>query len=169
MTTEVDFVIDILKKFSDVWGISGYEDNVREEIKQEIMPYVNEIKVDKVGNLIGLQRGEGKGSLMIATHMDELGFLTTMVEDGYLRFTTVGGFDLRILPGQEVVVHAYQDIEGVIGGGIMAIAGAFIYRYLYATYLSTFDCIALGGLAAILAPLGDLTESMFKRDVKIYR
>ena len=49
----------------------------------------------------------------------------------------------------------------------MAIAGAFIYRYLYATYLSTFDCIALGGLAAILAPLGDLTESMFKRDVKI--
>jgi len=57
--------------------------------------------------------------------------------------------------------------EGVIGGAIFAIIGTFIYRYIYGPYLSSFDCIALGGLTAILSPLGDLTESMFKRDVDI--
>ncbi len=60
-----------------------------------------------------------------------------------------------------------KTVEGVIGGGIFAIIGAFIYRYIYGSYLSPFDCIALGGLVAILAPLGDLTESMFKRDIDI--
>ena len=106
---------EILEKFSNGWGISGYEDVIRNVIKEEILPYTDEIKVDRVGNLIGAQKGMGTGKLMIATHMDELGFLTTMVEDGYLRFTTVGGFDKRILPEVEVVVHSTEDIEGVIG------------------------------------------------------
>ena len=106
---------EILERFSNEWGISGYEDVIRSVIREEILPYTDEIKVDKVGNLIGVQRGEGVGKLMIATHMDELGFLTTMVEDGYLRFTTVGGFDKRILPEVEVIVHSGTDIEGIIG------------------------------------------------------
>jgi len=105
----------LLEKFSNVWGISGYEDEIREVIKKEIQPFTDEIRIDKVGNLIGVQKGKGKGKIMIATHMDELGFLTTMIEDGYLRFTTVGGFDKRILPGLEVIVHSNEDIDGVIG------------------------------------------------------
>jgi len=104
-----------LEKFSNAWGISGYENVIRDVIMGEITSYTDEVKIDKVGNLIGVQKGKGMGKLMIATHMDELGFLTTMVEDGYLRFTTIGGFDRRILPEVEVVVHSTEDIEGVIG------------------------------------------------------
>lgn len=57
--------------------------------------------------------------------------------------------------------------EGVIGGAFATIFAAFIYHYLYASYLSWFDCITLGIGVAILAPLGDLVESMIKRDVKL--
>ena len=57
--------------------------------------------------------------------------------------------------------------EGVIGGMFAAIGAAFIYRYLYATYLSWFDCLALGTTVGIIAPTGDLVESMIKRDVNI--
>ena len=57
--------------------------------------------------------------------------------------------------------------EGVIGGMFAAIVAAFIYLYLYASYLSWFDCLALGTTVGIIAPTGDLVESMIKRDVNI--
>ncbi len=57
--------------------------------------------------------------------------------------------------------------EGVIGGAVGAILIAFIYQQIYAPYLSWFDCMALGGGVAIIAPIGDLVESMIKRDVKL--
>jgi phosphatidate cytidylyltransferase len=57
--------------------------------------------------------------------------------------------------------------EGVIGGAFAAILSAFIYHYLYAPYLSWFDCVTLGTAVGIIAPIGDLVESMIKRDVKI--
>ena len=57
--------------------------------------------------------------------------------------------------------------EGVIGGAVGAILAAFIYQQIYAPYLSWFDCMVLGGGVAIIAPIGDLVESMIKRDVKL--
>lgn len=57
--------------------------------------------------------------------------------------------------------------EGVMGGAFAAIISAFIYHYLYASYLSWFDCVVLGSGVAIVAPIGDLVESMIKRDVKL--
>lgn len=60
-----------------------------------------------------------------------------------------------------------KTIEGVIGGGIFSIIGCFIYRVFYATYLSWFDCLALGFLTAFFAPAGDLVESLIKRDANL--
>ncbi len=57
--------------------------------------------------------------------------------------------------------------EGVLGGVLVTIAAAFIYESVYATYLSWFDCVVLGTAVGIMAPTGDLVESMIKRDVQI--
>jgi phosphatidate cytidylyltransferase len=65
------------------------------------------------------------------------------------------------------VVSPKKTWEGVIGGAFAAIGAAFIYHYLYASYLSWFDCMTLGIVVGIVAPIGDLVESMIKRDVKI--
>jgi endoglucanase len=52
---------------------------------------------------------------MIATHMDEIGLIISDLEEGFLHFEQVGGYDDRVLLGQEVVVHGRQSLPGIIG------------------------------------------------------
>jgi len=111
---------EFLKRLSEASGVSGYEAGVRERVREEFSPCSDEIQVDTMGNLIALKRGEGppgvpRRRIMLAGHMDEIGLLVSLMEKGFLRFTTVGGFDLRVLPGQEVVVHGRRDLPGIIG------------------------------------------------------
>lgn len=83
--------MELLKKIIDAFGPSGREDEVREVIKNEIAPYVDEIIVDNMGNLICRKKGNGK-KLMMAAHMDEIGVMVTHIDKkGYLRFAPVGG------------------------------------------------------------------------------
>ncbi len=111
---------EFLKQLSEAKGVSGYEVNVREVVRDEFAKYADDIRVDTMGNLIALKRGEAapdspRRSIMLAGHMDEIGLVVTKLEKGFLRFSTVGGFDLRVLPGQEVTVHSQQDLPGIIG------------------------------------------------------
>ena len=111
---------NVLKRLSEAEGVSGYEEAVRELVRQEFAPYVDEMRSDAMGNLIALKRGQAadespRRSIMLAGHMDEIGLLVTKLERGFIRFSTVGGFDLRVLPGQEVRVHGRRCLPGVIG------------------------------------------------------
>ncbi len=107
---------EILKKLSEAFGVSGSEGGVSQIIEGEFRKYVDEIKTDALGNLIGLKRGSGpsQGRIMLAAHMDEIGLMVSQIEKGFIRFTAVGGIDDRILPGQEVVVHGLRPLPGVI-------------------------------------------------------
>ena len=68
-------------------SISGREDNVRGLLSEMILPYVDEARVDALGNLIAKKCGNGEGgSVMLCAHMDEIGFLVNFIEDsGMLR------------------------------------------------------------------------------------
>lgn len=82
---------DLLKKLLETFGPSGNEEAIRDVIKEEIKGYVDEIKVDALGNLIGIKKGKGK-KIMVAGHMDEIGIMVTNIdENGFIRFTSVGG------------------------------------------------------------------------------
>ena len=73
-------------------SISGRETAIREKIKKMITPYCNDIRVDKLGNLIAHKTGNGGRRVMLAAHMDEIGFIVTMIEDnGQIRIAPVGG------------------------------------------------------------------------------
>lgn len=106
----------LLKKLSDAHGISGYEDDIREIVKAELEDYVDEIKVDKLGNIICIKNGS-EFKEMIAAHMDEIGFMVKYIDDkGFIRFTPIGGWFDQIALGQRVILHGNKGkVYGVIG------------------------------------------------------
>src|SRR5690554_939084 len=82
---------ELLKKLTQAYGPSGGEEIVRDIIRNEIKDYVDEIKVDTLGNLIAVKKGCGI-KVMLAAHMDQIGFMVTHIDDkGFLRFARVGG------------------------------------------------------------------------------
>ena len=110
-------LIDTLKTLCALPGVSSHEDAVRDYIWQEIAPYAHSIRIDAIGNLIAKKKGERSGahSLMLAAHMDEVGLMVhTITDEGYLKFSTVGGIDRRVLIGKRVLVGD-KAVAGVIG------------------------------------------------------
>ncbi len=109
----------MLRQLSEASGVSGYEDEVRSLVSERMRALADEVRVDAMGNVIALHRGytaQGCGpSVMLAAHMDEIGLMVTAVEKGFIRFTPVGGFDDRVLLGQEVTVYGRRPLPGVIG------------------------------------------------------
>jgi len=116
MKEETKKIEKLLEKLSNAHGISGYEGNVRDIIREEVKPYVDEVRVDKLGNLIAIKKGKSP-SVMLAAHMDEIGLMVKYVDDqGFIRFARVGGWFDQTLLNQRVLVHTKKGmIAGVIG------------------------------------------------------
>ncbi|MFO7790715.1 MAG: M42 family metallopeptidase [Bacteroidota bacterium] len=107
---------NLLKALSEAPGVSGFETTIRNLVREQISTLADDISIDNMGNLTAFRKGKGNKKLMIAAHMDEIGFLVTHIEDnGFLRFTSIGGFDPKTLTSQRVVVHGKKDIIGVMG------------------------------------------------------
>ncbi len=106
----------LLKKLTEASGVSGNEKEVRDIILKEIENFVDDVKVDRLGNIIAHKKGEGNSKeLMITAHMDEVGLMITDIDDmGFLKFATVGGIDKRILVSKSVLIGK-DKILGVIG------------------------------------------------------
>lgn len=106
-----------LKELTEASGVSGNEKEVRDLIIHSLEGYVDDIKTDRIGNLIVYKKGlnpTGK-RLMITAHMDEVGLLIKDIDSsGLLKFLAVGGIDKRILVSKAVTVGANK-INGVIG------------------------------------------------------
>ena len=106
----------LLKKLTMANGVSGNEDEVRNIIIEEIKDYVDEIKTDRLGNIITIKKGkEGFPRVMLAAHMDEVGLMVKSIDDGgFIKFSLVGGIDERILVSKQVLIGK-DKIPGVIG------------------------------------------------------
>jgi tetrahedral aminopeptidase len=100
--------IDLLRRLSEARGVPGQEDEIRQIVADELRDLCD-LRVDAMGNLICTKKPT-KGSVgpkvMIAAHMDEIGFVVKYIEDkGFLRLHTLGGFDFRQLASQRVIVN----------------------------------------------------------------
>lgn len=97
--------IDLLRELTEARGVSGFEDAVREIVRRELEP-ICELRTDRMGNLIALKRGTGGGpKLMLAAHLDEIGFVVKYIDDkGFIRLQAIGGWDPRQMNSQRVVV-----------------------------------------------------------------
>ncbi len=106
-----------LKELSALPGLSGYEHTVRESIRAAWRPFVSETHVDQLGSLWAIKAGSGKAprpKIMLAAHMDAIGLMVTQIAGDFLRVTSIGGLDARVLPGQPVWVHGKTDLAGVL-------------------------------------------------------
>jgi endoglucanase len=106
----------LLKTLSEAHGISGSEAAVRRVVLDAIGGVAEQVRIDPLGSITASKPGTGKRHLrvLLAAHMDEVGFMVTGVDgDGLVRFTAVGGIDDRILPGLRVKIGA-NAIAGVI-------------------------------------------------------
>jgi endoglucanase len=108
----------LLKTLSEAPGVSGDEAPVRAILRDAVKDHVDELRVDTMGNLIALKRAATAApplKVMLAAHMDEVGFMVTRIDkSGALRFRQVGGLDDRILLAKVVYVGKNR-LPGVIG------------------------------------------------------
>jgi putative aminopeptidase FrvX len=106
--------VQLFEKLVTTPGISGREERIRAAVRGEIEDLVDEIRVDRLGNLVAIRKGSDP-RVMISAHMDSIGFLVSHVDDqGFLRISPVGGFDPRTLVMQRVLVSGKRDYVGLV-------------------------------------------------------
>ncbi|MFO7881796.1 MAG: M20/M25/M40 family metallo-hydrolase [Kosmotogaceae bacterium] len=116
---------DLLMQLSNAFGPVGYEEEAIDVIKKSINPFVNEIYVDNIGNLIAHKKGSGK-KLAFFTHMDEIALVISSIDDkGYARFDTMGGIDPKILIAQRVKIKSR---DGKIRTGIIGMLAPHLQK-----------------------------------------
>lgn len=105
-----------IKALCDAHGVSGFEGDAREVVKKEIEEYVDEVKVDALGNLIAYRKGNGKLKLMVAAHLDEIGLVVKKVDEkGFLWFDVAGGVRPQVLISRPVTIKTEKGfVKGIV-------------------------------------------------------
>lgn len=109
---------ELFKTLTELPGPPGFEHEVRKYVKERLKPLSDELIYDRLGSVFGVRHGDRKGpKIMVAGHLDEVGFLITSVTNsGMLKFQTLGGWWSQVLPAQRVEILTEQGrIPGVIG------------------------------------------------------
>lgn len=113
-----DETLQMLKALTDAKGIPGNEREARHVMKEYIAPFADEVSTDGLGSLVAVKKGDENGpKIMVAGHLDEVGFMVTQIDDkGFIRFQTVGGWWSQVMLAQRVTITTKKgDITGVIG------------------------------------------------------
>ena len=109
--------VPLLASICETAGAPGFEQRVRTLVIEQLKDVVDEYSIDNMGNVTTIVRGKSSDKkVMIAAHMDEIGFIVTHIdENGFVRFHTLGGFDPKTLTAQRVIIHGKKDLIGVMG------------------------------------------------------
>ena len=104
-----------LRRLCAVGAPSGFEGPAAAEARTLLEPLMDEVWIDRLGNLVGVRRcgKPGAKKLLLDAHLDEVGLTVTGIEDGFLRFAAIG-VDARMLPDREVTVLADPPLRGVV-------------------------------------------------------
>lgn len=111
----------LIKKLTEVQSTSGFEHNIREVIREEMTPYVDEIQQDGLGGIFGLREAEDKEApkVMVAAHMDEIGFmLGSITEEGFFRVIPLGGWNPQVVSAQRFTLQTRAGDYPVVSSSI---------------------------------------------------
>lgn len=112
-----DDLVDLLMDLLRLPGISGREEAVAARLRESWAPLVDELHVDRLGNLVARRSGVGpepRPLVLITAHMDSVGFIVRRVIDGFVQVSPVGRFEEALLPGQSIMVHGTPPTPGLI-------------------------------------------------------
>lgn len=110
--------LELIQEISEAHGISGCEKEVSRVMKKYLEPLCDEITYDNLGSIVGIKKGHNGPKIMIAGHMDEVGFMVREIdENGYIRMLPVGGWWGHVLPSQTLYVTTQDGkrYHGVVG------------------------------------------------------
>lgn len=107
---------EVLGRLCALAGPSGFEGTVAREAARLLEPLVDRVQVDRMGSVVGLRRcgKENAPKLLLDAHLDEIGFLVTGHEEGFLRIAPLGGVDPRMLPDRELTILTQPPMLGVV-------------------------------------------------------
>lgn len=106
---------ELLKTLVEIPAPSGYESQVRNQIREWIEPLVDEMRVDALGNLVAVRKQADAPRLMLVAHMDEIGLMVTHVDqNGFARFVALGGvIPVHCVGGRVRFLDGFQGVIGV--------------------------------------------------------
>ncbi|HNT22790.1 MAG TPA: M42 family metallopeptidase [Anaerolineales bacterium] len=113
----MDSTLNLLKDLTEASGVSGYEAPVRAVVRK-YLESLGSLSQDKIGSVICRKQGaETAPRVMLAGHMDEIGFMVKQItEDGFIKFLPLGGWFDQVLLGQRVLIQTHKgNVIGVIG------------------------------------------------------
>jgi Cellulase M and related proteins len=103
--------MELLEKLIKAFGPSGREDDIAEVIIEEIKGYVDEVRRDRLGNVIAHKKGRGLEKIMVAAHMDQIGIVVTDIEkNGAIRFSKIGNYE-----PSDILHHLVIFKNGILG------------------------------------------------------
>lgn len=107
---------EMLSALCSLPGPSGFERPVALKASELLRPLVDEVSIDRMGNVIGVRRCgvPGAKSILLDAHLDEIGLIVIGSEEGFLRFRSIGGVDPRMLPNREVTILTEPALFGVV-------------------------------------------------------
>lgn len=113
---EYSHIREMLSALCPLPGPSGFERPVTLRAAELLRPLMDEVSIDRMGNLVGIRRCgiPGAKKVLLDAHLDEIGLIVIGAEEGFLRFRSIGGIDPRVLPDREVTILTNPPLFGVV-------------------------------------------------------
>ena len=177
---DIKRIKSLQEELSTLIGVSGHEDDVSSFILNliERENLADKAWIDPLGNVLAIKEGtNGEDRILLDAHIDEIGFMISHIEkNGFLRFVPIGGWDIRILLGQSVVVRSKvgEIFHGIIGSKpphltsvnerkkIVDISNMYIDVGMNSREEVTSNNVTIGTTGTLFSPFVDFPNNMIR-------
>ncbi len=109
---------ELLARVCNAPGVPGHEDAAQDVVREVLGGCCDEVRTDRLGNVIGLKRASGverAPRVLLAAHADEVGMMVKHIDDsGFIHFEPLGGLNAQVIGSQPVVIHGRRPVGGVV-------------------------------------------------------
>ncbi|GEN51369.1 glutamyl aminopeptidase [Alkalibacterium pelagium] len=111
----------MIKRTTELQGISGFEHNVRDFMRDEMNGLVDRIETDGLGGLFGVKESQTPDApkLMLAAHMDEVGFMVSSITSkGLIKVLPIGGWNPYVVSSQRFTIQTKKGEYPLVSSSI---------------------------------------------------